>query len=105
MLALGFLMFPRAQVAKIADLEGYLPVAVVLASFWLLPILSFFGKWPSYLSFAAYSGNLATADMFVTESFRERLPESLRSFVQPTQAPLNPQIQGPYVFDHKHWGL
>jgi len=105
MIALFLIFFPRARIAYVSDLEGYFPLAVVVAAFWLLPILSFFGKWPSYLSFAAYSGNVATADVFITDSFREKLPESLRVFVQPTQPPFNPQIQGPYVFDHQRWAL
>ena len=105
MAALVITLFPRARIARTADLEGYFPLTVVVASFWLLPILSFFGKWPSYLSFAAYSGNLATGDMFITDSFRQRLPDSLRTFVQPTQPPFNPQIQGPYVFDHQRWAM
>jgi len=105
MAALVIILFPRKHIASTADLEGYFPLAVVVASFWLLPILSFFGKWPSYLSFAAYSGNLATADLFISDSFRDRLPESLRTFVQPTHPPFNPQIQGPYVFDHQRWAL
>jgi hypothetical protein len=105
MAALVLVLFPAVPIARAADLKESLMVAVVLVLFALLPILSFFGKWPSYLSFAVYSGNLATADIFVTESFRDRVPDSLRPFVQPTQQPYDPKIQGPYVFNYHQWAM
>jgi hypothetical protein len=105
MAALVLVLFPRKKGTGPVDLQGVLVMGVVLALFWLLPILSYFGKWPSYLSFAVYSGNLATADIFVTESFRERAPESLRPFVQPTQQPFDANLQGPYIFNHHQWAM
>jgi len=34
----------------------------------LLPILSYFGWWDSYFSFALYSANVPRADLYVTQS-------------------------------------
>ncbi len=70
----------------------------------LLPILSYFGWWDSYMSFALYSGNLATADVYITESFRTRLPASMQQFVHPLDQ-YDATIQGPFVFDHQAWAM
>lgn len=76
---------------------------VVVALFWLLPILSFFGKWDSYLSFSLYTGNLTKADIFISASLRERLPPELHEFIKPTPEPFNEQVQGPYVVLVELW--
>jgi hypothetical protein len=78
---------------------------VVVVLFSVLPVLSYFGRWDSYFSFALYSGNLATADIFVTESYRERLPPRLQRFVHRVVQAYDPRVQGPYVFDHQTWSM
>ena len=74
-----------------------------VALIWLLPVLSFFGRWDSYLSFSLYSGNLARADLFISSAVRERLPPAVLPFVVPTPAPYNEELQGPYVVLIEYW--
>jgi len=42
--------------------------AMVVGLCGLLPILSYFGWWDSYFSFALYSANVPRADLYVTQS-------------------------------------
>jgi hypothetical protein len=78
-------------------------VATGLAVFALLPGLSYSGRWDSYFSFALYSANLARADVYLTESFRDQLPEARRRFVSAVENP-DPNFQKPFVFEHLKWG-
>lgn len=78
-------------------------VAVGLAVFALLPVLSYSGRWDSYFSFSLYSANLARADVYLTESFRDRLPPERRRFVSAVENP-DPNFQKPFVFEHLKWG-
>jgi hypothetical protein len=78
-------------------------VAAGLAVFALLPALSYSGRWDSYFSFALYSANLARADVYLTESFRDQLPEKRRRFVSAVENP-DPNFQKPFVFEHLKWG-
>ena len=75
----------------------------MVALFWLLPVLSFFGKWDSYLSFSLYTGRLTKADIFISASLREKLPLALHEFIVPTPTPFNEQLQGPYVVLVELW--
>jgi hypothetical protein len=75
---------------------------VIVGLFGLLPTLSFFGGWDSYFSFALYSGNLAKADLYVTQEFCDRLPPRLQTYVHPVEN-FNPAFQLPFVFEHPHW--
>jgi hypothetical protein len=52
-------------------------VAVVL--FAMLPGLSFFNLWDSYLSSALYSGNLTEAQIYLTDAGKASLPAAIRS--------------------------
>ena len=52
-------------------------VAVVLL-FAILPFLSFFNLWDSYLSAALYSGNLTEAEIYVSDMGRDALPEAVK---------------------------
>lgn len=49
----------------------------VLCLFGVLPILSFFGRWDSYLSAALYSGDTVWGKLEITDTARGRLPRSL----------------------------
>ncbi|HXI51441.1 MAG TPA: hypothetical protein VNH84_08045 [Candidatus Saccharimonadales bacterium] len=73
--------------------------------FALLPALSFLGWWDSYLSFALYSGNTTTADLYLSAAVRERLPEAVRKYAAPTPEPFNPELQGAYVLRVDLWAL
>src|SRR5688572_26068758 len=67
MLALVLALFPANSLRDaLAHLRRSRSGVAVVALFCLLPALSFRGWWDSYFSFALYSGNLATADIFVT---------------------------------------
>lgn len=76
--------------------------ALVVGLFGLLPALSYFGWWDSYFSFALYSANLSRADLYVTQSFRARLPSRLQIYVDPVEN-FNPAFQLPFVFQHPRW--
>lgn len=69
----------------------------------LLPILSYSGRWDSYFSFALYSENLAAANMFCSETFRDNLPPHLKGYVQKFPQDYDPQHQGPYGFAFTAW--
>ncbi len=76
----------------------------VLIPFSLLPILSYFGRWDSYFSFALYSENSAVVNIFVTKTFRDRLPPAMRVHVHPFPQAHDPQHQAPYYFAFETWG-
>jgi hypothetical protein len=91
-------MLPRT----LRELRRSACATVVVGLFGLLPVLSFFGWWDSYFSFALYSGNLAKADLYVTQKFRDRLPTRLQAYVHPVEN-FNPAFQLPFVFEHPRW--
>jgi len=64
--------------------QGFQTAVVVL--FVLMPVLSFFGLWDSYLSSANYSGNTAFAVIHVDEAAKARLPPNVRRHVQPNRS-------------------
>jgi hypothetical protein len=102
--ALVLILFPHGPLEAVwTGLKRSAWSVAVVALFWLLPILSFFGKWDSYLSFSLYTGNLTKADLFISASLRERLPPALHEFIVPTPAPYNEQMQGPYVVLVELW--
>lgn len=76
----------------------------VLIPFSLLPILSYSGWWDSSFSFALYSENKATANIFVTKEFGDRLPPVMRAHVHPFPSAHDPQHQAPYYFAFEAWG-
>jgi len=86
-----------------AALFRWKPALVVVGLFALLPILSYSGRWDSYFSFALYSGNTASANYFVTQTFADRLPAGLRGYVHPFRPDFDPLHQGPFVFNIDAW--
>jgi uncharacterized membrane protein YphA (DoxX/SURF4 family) len=107
MMALLIILFGAKECASLPqtlrELRRSLSGALVVGLFGLLPVLSFFGWWDSYFSFALYSANLSRADLYVTESFRDRLPARLQTYVHPVEN-FNPAFQLPFVFEHQRWG-
>jgi hypothetical protein len=95
-LSLGFL-------PNLTTLAGAKPALAVVTLYSLLPALSFSGRWDSDFSFALYSENQAVANLFITEGFRDRLPEPLRDYVHPFPAPYDPVRQGPLTFGFQAW--
>jgi predicted DCC family thiol-disulfide oxidoreductase YuxK/uncharacterized membrane protein YphA (DoxX/SURF4 family) len=52
----------------------------VLVLFAILPFLSFFNLWDSYLSSALYSGNLTEATIYASDKGRDSLPASIKAY-------------------------
>ena len=109
MIALVIVLFPVNPPARLAqnvlELRKSMPALLVTLLVCALPALSFFGWWDKSFSFALYSGNQATADIFVSESFAERLPEAARAHVHRVKQEYHPALQGPFVFDYITWGM
>lgn len=61
--------------------------AVVLLLFAILPALSFFDLWDSYLSSALYSGNTDQAVIYVSPEVIDRLPAATRPHIWQTTQP------------------
>jgi hypothetical protein len=60
--------------------RGREPVHVAaVVVFAMLPFLSFFNLWDSYLSSALYSGNLTEAQIYLTDAGKASLPPAIRS--------------------------
>jgi hypothetical protein len=55
--------------------------AAALAIFALLPALSFFNLWDSYLSAALYSGNLTEAQIYLSDLGAASMPDGIRSYL------------------------
>lgn len=55
----------------------------VVALFGLLPLLSFFGAWDSYLSSSLYSGNIQNATIIVDAEVIATLPAGVREELRP----------------------
>lgn len=89
--------------SDIKAISGSKPALVTVALYGLLPALSFSGRWDSDFSFSLYSENQAVANVFVTEGFRDRLPEPLRAYAQPFSENYDPQRQGPLTFAFQAW--
>ncbi|HLW92612.1 MAG TPA: hypothetical protein VKS78_15110 [Roseiarcus sp.] len=62
--------------------------AIALLAFAVLPLLSFFNLWDSYLSAALYSGNLTEAEIYLTDAGKASLPAPIgeRALTAPTGA-------------------
>ena len=54
---------------------------VVLVLFGVLPLLSFFGWWDSYLSASLYSGNVPMADVLLSTTVKSELPKRVQKYV------------------------
>ena len=52
---------------------------LVLVLFAVLPVLSFFNLWDSFLSSALYSGNLTEATIYASDEGKDSLPASIRA--------------------------
>jgi hypothetical protein len=72
--------------------------------FCFLPVLSYWGWWNSYFSFALYSANTARADIYVSADYRAKLSPGLQGFVEPVKD-FDPTFQKPFVFAHLKWAV
>jgi hypothetical protein len=57
----------------------------VVALIGVLPALSFVRLWDSYLSFALFSGDTTSAQIFISDAVRESLPAAVRTYVSPAE--------------------
>ena len=87
------------------DLRRSRPALCIVALFTLLPVLSYSGRWDSYFSFSLYSENLAVANIFVSESFRDNLPSHLKNYTHKFPQDYDPKHQCPYVISFTAWGF
>ncbi len=55
---------------------------LVLVLFGVLPLLSFFGWWDSYLSASLYSANIPEGILFLGKDVSSTLPSSIQKYVQ-----------------------
>ena len=109
MIALAFTLFTGPANEQLrrsfSELRRSKAGLAVVALYCFLPILSYAGCWDSYFSFSLFAEHEARADIFITQSLGERLPDELHPYVHRLQQAYNPRIQGPYVFDYKVWGF
>jgi Methylamine utilisation protein MauE len=59
-------------------LDGGWLVRALTATVWILPLLSLFGWWDAYLSFALYAGNTMQAVVIIPPENVPRLPDIIR---------------------------
>jgi hypothetical protein len=55
---------------------------LVLALFWVLPVMNLKNRWETYLSFSLYSGNNHNAKIILSDKAYEKLPYYIRHFVR-----------------------
>ena len=71
---------------------------IVLVLFGIMPALSFFGWWDSYLSASLYSANVPVGNIFVGETVKSRLPKPVQRYAQ--------NVAGiGYVLKTQEWSL
>jgi hypothetical protein len=83
MAGLDLLLFTGNQRFSVRDIfwSNRHPYHVsVLVLFAILPFLSFFNLWDSYLSSALYSGNLTEATIYASDKGRDSLPTSIKAY-------------------------
>jgi len=84
MIALLILLFWKAEFSFIDVIwRNPMPLQkVVLVLFVVMPFLSFFGWWDSYLSSSLYSANVAEANVLFRGPVKSQLPMPLRRYVK-----------------------
>jgi uncharacterized membrane protein YphA (DoxX/SURF4 family) len=106
MIALLVVLFATKECVSLPevwqDLRRCRSGILLVGLYGLLPLLSFFGWWDSYLSFALYSYNLADADVYVSPSLLDHLPSKLQTYVYPVKH-FNPALQLPYMLEYRIW--
>jgi predicted DCC family thiol-disulfide oxidoreductase YuxK len=83
MVALDILLFGGRQEFSLSNIilpSRSIYHAVTLVLFGILPVLSFFNSWDSYLSAALYSGNITEAHIYTTDRGKAALPAKLARY-------------------------
>jgi hypothetical protein len=93
MMAFVVILFWRAEgfsarhiLVPRAPLGASLFHGLILLLFGVMPLFSFFGLWDSYLSASLYSDNIKRATLHISESVKDRLPETVRGSVNTSGA-------------------
>jgi hypothetical protein len=92
MAGLDLLLFAGKQKFSVHDVlwDHRRPYHIcVLVLFAVLPFLSFFNLWDSFLSSALYSGNLTEATIYATDKGRDSLPPSMGAYLVHTSSNTN----------------
>jgi hypothetical protein len=75
-----------------------LPKVIIILFFIILPLLSFFNKWDSYLSSALYSGNITSGQLYIGKNEMDILPSAIRNYFTPSSTTT-------YVADISTWSM
>lgn len=67
---------------KVVWVKNFMFQKVVLILFGIMPILSFFNLWDSYLSFTLYSGNINTSEIQISNLDINKLPNYLHNYLE-----------------------
>ena len=107
MIALVCVLFARSGDAgfpkTFAQLRQSKTALAIIALYSLLPVLSYAGWWDSYFSFSLYAQNSATANIFITPTFADRLPAAMKAQVIPFSPAYDTEHQGPLLFTFQLW--
>ncbi|HLJ48349.1 MAG TPA: DoxX family protein [Bryobacteraceae bacterium] len=84
MIILDILLFWKTSDFSVEDVltirRGPFHVVVLLVV-GVAPVLSFFGAWDNYLSWALYSGNKTSAHLYISDAVYEKLPSNVQDYV------------------------
>ena len=100
MMAFLVLLFWNAEFS-VADVLWRNPVRLqklVLLLFAVLPALSFFGWWDSYLSASLYSANVPQANILLRGDVKNHLPAPVQQYVKKVPG-------GTYVLNIRDWSM
>jgi hypothetical protein len=81
LIAIDLLLFTNGDEFSIGEIfwtKNYPAHAATVMLFAIMPFLSFFNLWDSYLSSALYSGNLTEAVIYVSDTGKGSLPPTIR---------------------------
>ncbi|MDP3792161.1 MAG: DCC1-like thiol-disulfide oxidoreductase family protein [bacterium] len=71
---------------------------VIFVLFVIMPMLSFFNLWDSYLSSTLYSGNTNSAQIYISDSVKQKLPIEIQRYTTRTEDNRN-------ELDFFHWSF
>jgi len=71
---------------------------IILILFVVMPVLSFFNLWDSYLSATLYSGNTNSAQVYISDSVKQKLPMEIQRYVVKTET-------GESMLDFFNWSF